>query len=206
MNEKQVCKKRKFISLEVKIDIIKKHTEQKITTSKLAKEYNFNASTISTILSSKAKILEHYEKNSAGPEKKRINKQMIILISHLLPHLIIESNHLLPIFFKKINYLFYFAFFGCSVMPKKVGFCSSGTSSCSILIFSLYFGTDKSINSVRQAINEMSIGGGQGMVRCTCKSQCIANRCSCRKSNLLFNYEKKTIKNMYNLILSLLSQ
>ncbi|RNA23764.1 hypothetical protein BpHYR1_025334, partial [Brachionus plicatilis] len=30
----------------VKIDIIKKHTEQKITTSKLAKEYNVNASTI----------------------------------------------------------------------------------------------------------------------------------------------------------------
>ncbi|RNA00875.1 hypothetical protein BpHYR1_053935 [Brachionus plicatilis] len=41
MNEKQVCKKRKCISLEVKIEIIKKHTEQKITTSKLAKEYNF---------------------------------------------------------------------------------------------------------------------------------------------------------------------
>ncbi|RNA03081.1 hypothetical protein BpHYR1_014891, partial [Brachionus plicatilis] len=53
------------------------HTEQKITTSKLAKEYNVNASTISTILSSKAKILEHYEKNLAGPEKKRINKQVI---------------------------------------------------------------------------------------------------------------------------------
>ncbi|RNA15504.1 hypothetical protein BpHYR1_026274 [Brachionus plicatilis] len=77
MNEIQVCKKRKCISLEVKIDIIKEHTEQKITTSKLAKEYNVNASRISTILSSKAKILEHYEKNLAGPEKKRINKQVI---------------------------------------------------------------------------------------------------------------------------------
>ncbi|RNA20236.1 hypothetical protein BpHYR1_017000 [Brachionus plicatilis] len=29
------------LSLEVKIEIIKKHTEKKITTSKLAKEYNF---------------------------------------------------------------------------------------------------------------------------------------------------------------------
>ncbi|RNA34012.1 hypothetical protein BpHYR1_040969 [Brachionus plicatilis] len=38
----------------------------------LAKECNVNASTISTILSSKAKILEHYEKSLAGPEKKRI--------------------------------------------------------------------------------------------------------------------------------------
>ncbi|RNA24552.1 hypothetical protein BpHYR1_030124 [Brachionus plicatilis] len=55
MNEKQVCKKRKCISLEVKIEIIKKHTEQKITTSKLAKEYNF-----------------YYFVNLAGPEKKRI--------------------------------------------------------------------------------------------------------------------------------------
>ncbi|RNA10087.1 hypothetical protein BpHYR1_014498 [Brachionus plicatilis] len=71
------CKKRKCISLEVKIDIIKKHTEQKITTSKLAKEYNVNASIISTILSSKAKILKHYEKNLAELEKKRINKQVI---------------------------------------------------------------------------------------------------------------------------------
>ncbi|RNA20991.1 hypothetical protein BpHYR1_012963 [Brachionus plicatilis] len=67
MNEKQVCKKRKCISLEVKIGINKK---QKITTSKLLKEYNVNASRISTILSSKAKILEHYENNLAGPEKK----------------------------------------------------------------------------------------------------------------------------------------
>ncbi|RNA33124.1 hypothetical protein BpHYR1_030917 [Brachionus plicatilis] len=40
--------------------------------SKLSKEYNVNASTISTIFSSKAKILEHYEKNLAGPEKKRV--------------------------------------------------------------------------------------------------------------------------------------
>ncbi|RNA34951.1 hypothetical protein BpHYR1_021030 [Brachionus plicatilis] len=75
MNEKQVCKKRKCMSLKVKIEIIKKHTEQKITTSKLAKEYKVNAtSTISTILSSKAKILEHYEKNLAGPEKKLVSK------------------------------------------------------------------------------------------------------------------------------------
>ncbi|RNA39971.1 tigger transposable element-derived 4 [Brachionus plicatilis] len=72
MNEKQVCKKRKCISLEVKIEIIKKHTEQKITTSKLAKVYNVNASTISTILSSKAKNLEHYDKNLACPGKKHI--------------------------------------------------------------------------------------------------------------------------------------
>ncbi|RNA14505.1 hypothetical protein BpHYR1_013186, partial [Brachionus plicatilis] len=34
------------------------------------------------------------------------------------------------------------------------------------------------------------IGGGQGIVRCNCRSQCITNRCGCRKSNLLINYEK----------------
>ncbi|RNA29043.1 KRAB-A domain-containing 2-like [Brachionus plicatilis] len=47
--------------------------------------------------------------------------------------------------------------------------------------------TDKSIKSVRQTVNEMSIGGGQGMVRCNCTSQCITNRCGYRKSNLLCN-------------------
>ena len=61
MNEHQT-KKRKCISLEVKIEIIKKHKEENISTSKLAKHYNVNASTISTILSSKEKILERYEK------------------------------------------------------------------------------------------------------------------------------------------------
>ncbi|RNA30581.1 hypothetical protein BpHYR1_052585 [Brachionus plicatilis] len=47
------------ISLETKIEIIKKHCDQKITTTSLSKEYGVNTSTISTILSSKAKILEH---------------------------------------------------------------------------------------------------------------------------------------------------
>ncbi|RMZ99283.1 tigger transposable element-derived 6 [Brachionus plicatilis] len=60
-------KKRKCISLETKVEIIKKHCEQKIATSILV-----NTSTISTILSSKEKILEHFEKNLCGTEKKRI--------------------------------------------------------------------------------------------------------------------------------------
>lgn len=47
--------------------------------------------------------------------------------------------------------------------------------------------TDKTIKSIRQAVNEMSIGGGQGMVKCNCTSQCMTNRCGCRKSNLLCN-------------------
>ncbi|RNA07426.1 tigger transposable element-derived 6, partial [Brachionus plicatilis] len=38
----------------------------------LAKEYNVNPSTISTILASKSKLLEMYEKNLVGPEKKRM--------------------------------------------------------------------------------------------------------------------------------------
>ncbi|RNA31545.1 hypothetical protein BpHYR1_018914 [Brachionus plicatilis] len=58
--------------LNVTIEIIKKHCEQKIATSILAKEYSVNTSTISTILSSKENILEHFEKNLCGTEKKRI--------------------------------------------------------------------------------------------------------------------------------------
>ncbi|RNA22354.1 hypothetical protein BpHYR1_015706 [Brachionus plicatilis] len=48
----------------------------------LTKEYNVNASTISTILSSKAKILEHYEKNLAGPEKKQFAIRDFFLLKH----------------------------------------------------------------------------------------------------------------------------
>ncbi|RNA22465.1 hypothetical protein BpHYR1_040003 [Brachionus plicatilis] len=62
MNEKQVFKKRKCISLEVKIEIIKEHTEQKITS---LQSWPKNTT-------SKANILEHCEKNLAGPEKMRI--------------------------------------------------------------------------------------------------------------------------------------
>ncbi|RNA38629.1 tigger transposable element-derived 6-like [Brachionus plicatilis] len=53
-----VPKKRKCYSLETKIEKIKKHTDQKITITALAKEYNANPSTISTILASKSKLLE----------------------------------------------------------------------------------------------------------------------------------------------------
>ncbi|RNA42072.1 KRAB-A domain-containing 2-like [Brachionus plicatilis] len=42
--------------------------------------------------------------------------------------------------------------------------------------------TDKPIKSVRQAVNELSIGGGQGMVKCNCTSQCLTNRCGCLKN------------------------
>jgi hypothetical protein len=45
---------------------------------------------------------------------------------------------------------------------------------------------DKAL-SVRQAVNELSIGGGQGMVKCNCTGQCLTNRCSCKKSQLLCN-------------------
>ncbi|RNA14148.1 hypothetical protein BpHYR1_010096 [Brachionus plicatilis] len=73
MNEKQDCKKRKCISLEVKTEIIKKHTEQKITTSKLAKEFNVNASTINTILERKLK--QHNQKST----KARLKEQELKL-------------------------------------------------------------------------------------------------------------------------------
>jgi hypothetical protein len=38
--------------------------------------------------------------------------------------------------------------------------------------------TETSVKSIRQAVNVLSIGGGQGIV---------TNRCSCKKSNLLCN-------------------
>ncbi|RNA35191.1 hypothetical protein BpHYR1_012408 [Brachionus plicatilis] len=51
---------------------------------------------------------------------------------------------------------------------------SSQLKNCQI---ELEIRTDKSIKSVRQTVNEMSIGN--------CTSQCITNRCGCRKTNLL---------------------
>ncbi|RNA29266.1 KRAB-A domain-containing 2-like [Brachionus plicatilis] len=45
---------------------------------------------------------------------------------------------------------------------------------------------DKSL-SVLEAVSQLSIGGGQGMVKCNCTSQCLTNRCSCKKGGLLCN-------------------
>ncbi|RNA37745.1 hypothetical protein BpHYR1_030281 [Brachionus plicatilis] len=41
--------------------------------------------------------------------------------------------------------------------------------------------------AVRQALNELSIGGSQGMVKCNCNCQCMTNRCGYKKSQLLHN-------------------
>ena len=41
--------------------------------------------------------------------------------------------------------------------------------------------------SVREAVNILSMGGDQGMVKCNCTSACATNRCSCHKSGLLCN-------------------
>ena len=48
------------------------------------------------------------------------------------------------------------------------------------------FKLDQSV-SVRQAVNEISIGGGQGMVKCNCTAACMTSRCGCKKLNLLCN-------------------
>ena len=47
--------------------------------------------------------------------------------------------------------------------------------------------TETSVKSIRQAVNVLSNGGGQGMIKCNCTSSCVTNRCSCKKSNLLCN-------------------
>ncbi|RNA35239.1 KRAB-A domain-containing 2-like [Brachionus plicatilis] len=45
--------------------------------------------------------------------------------------------------------------------------------------------TDKVVKNIRQTVNELSIGGGQGMIKCNSTKQCSTTRCTCRKSNLL---------------------
>ena len=47
--------------------------------------------------------------------------------------------------------------------------------------------TDKSISSIREAVKELSVGGGQGMTKCNCTGKCYNGRCSCKKANLLCN-------------------
>ena len=41
--------------------------------------------------------------------------------------------------------------------------------------------------SVRQAVKELSVGGGQGFLKCNCTGGCLTNRCSCKKAGLLCN-------------------
>ena len=46
---------------------------------------------------------------------------------------------------------------------------------------------DRKIDSVREAVKLLSVGGGQGMLKCNCSGQCDSNRCSCKKNNLICN-------------------
>jgi hypothetical protein len=43
---------------------------------------------------------------------------------------------------------------------------------------------DKEI-SIRQAVSQQSLTGGQGLVRCDCLKKCMTNRCKCRSKNVL---------------------
>jgi hypothetical protein len=38
--------------------------------------------------------------------------------------------------------------------------------------------------SPREAITELSVGDGQGFIRCNCTAACATNKCSCKKENL----------------------
>ncbi|RNA00329.1 KRAB-A domain-containing 2-like [Brachionus plicatilis] len=40
---------------------------------------------------------------------------------------------------------------------------------------------------MRQAVGLISVAGGQCMIKCNCTSSCATNRCSCKKSQLLYN-------------------
>ncbi|RNA36533.1 hypothetical protein BpHYR1_041366 [Brachionus plicatilis] len=56
MTDKLAQKKRKCISLETKLEILKKHCDHKITTTTLSKEYGVNTSTISIGLVDQASV------------------------------------------------------------------------------------------------------------------------------------------------------
>lgn len=40
---------------------------------------------------------------------------------------------------------------------------------------------------IRQAVSQLSLTGGQGLIRCDCLKKCITNRCKCRSKNVLCN-------------------
>lgn len=40
---------------------------------------------------------------------------------------------------------------------------------------------------IRQAVSQLSLTGGQGLIRCDCMKKCITNRCKCRSKNVLCN-------------------
>ena len=41
--------------------------------------------------------------------------------------------------------------------------------------------------SVRGAASNQSLSGGQGFLKCSCKSKCSSNRCKCKKNGKLCN-------------------
>ena len=41
--------------------------------------------------------------------------------------------------------------------------------------------------SLRKCASKLSLSGGQGYKRCSCKTQCSSNRCTCRKSGKICN-------------------
>lgn len=45
----------------------------------------------------------------------------------------------------------------------------------------------ESVISLRKAANSESLTGGQGFVKCNCKTKCNDKKCKCRKMNLLCN-------------------
>ena len=45
--------------------------------------------------------------------------------------------------------------------------------------------TDKYVElSVREAIKALSVGHGQGYVKCSCTGKCATNKCSCKKAGI----------------------
>ena len=45
-------------------------------------------------------------------------------------------------------------------------------------------GKNYKLLSIREAVKELSVGIGQGYVKCGCNGQCATYRCSCKKSGI----------------------
>ena len=41
--------------------------------------------------------------------------------------------------------------------------------------------------SVREAVSNQSLSGGQGFLKCSCKSKSSSNRCKCKKNGKLYS-------------------
>ncbi|RNA10648.1 KRAB-A domain-containing 2-like [Brachionus plicatilis] len=85
-----------------------------------------------------------------------------------------------------IDYSKSFYELACEAVVLNVLFARNGfdlVKECSV---ELDIKLDKQL-SVREAVKELSIGGGQGKLKCNCTTGCLTNRCTCKMAGVLCN-------------------